>query len=187
MNKKQYTYDQVGMIFLLISFAGLSLATMWRYEDDIERFQKEIEHNQHQIDSLVHEIDTLIWDREIWEHTIDIQYDATNLLSALIMVESMGNDSAHAKGEDAVGCLQIRKTMVDDVNRILKRKGKLGRFTYNDRWMRYKSIQMFEIYCDHYNLTSAEEIARCWNGGPRGMYKNATTFYWNKVQNYLDS
>ena len=104
-----------------------------------------------------------------------------------MMVESRNNDSAHAIGEDAVGCLQIRKTMVDDVNRILKRNKKNYSFTYEDRWSRQKSIMMFEIYCDHYNLTDPEEIARCWNGGPRGMDKEATVYYWNKVQNYLES
>ena len=55
-----------------------------------------------------------------------------------ILFESGNNDSAHAVGEDAVGCLQIRKTMVDDVNRILKRQGKELRFIYDDRWLRNK-------------------------------------------------
>ena len=86
-----------------------------------------------------------------------------------------------------MGCLQIRKTMVDDVNRILRRQGESIRFVYDDRWVRYKSIQMFDIYCNYYKLSSPEEIARCWNGGPRGMNKDATSYYWNKVQNYLDS
>ena len=89
--------------------------------------------------------------------------------------------------EDAVGCLQIRKTMVNDVNRILKRQGNDHRFTYDDRWLRNKSIAMFEIYCKHYGLTTAEEIARCWNGGPRGMQNEMTATYWKKVQENLDS
>ena len=56
-----------------------------------------------------------------------------------------------------------------------------------DRWLRNKSIQMFDIYVMHYGLSTAEEVARCWNGGPRGMDKDATVYYWNKVQDYLDS
>ena len=131
------------------------------------------------------EIDTLTWESEIWD--FNTEKNTTHLLSALMFVESGNNDSAHAKGEDAVGCLQIRKTMVDDVNRILKRQGKDYRFTYDDRWLRNKSIQMFDIYCKHYGLTTAEEIARCWNGGPRGMDKEATSYYWEKVQDHLDS
>ena len=77
--------------------------------------------------------------------------------------------------------------MVDDVNRILRKNNKTVRFTYNDRWCRYKSINMFKIYCRHYNLMTAEEIARCWNGGPDGINKSATVIYWNKVQDKINS
>ena len=109
------------------------------------------------------------------------------LLSAIIFVESCNNDSAYRADEDAVGCLQIRKCMVDDVNRILKRQKSTLRFTYNSRWSRDSSIQMFEIYCDHYNLITAEEIARCWNGGPRGINNPATVGYWEKVKDKINS
>ena len=77
--------------------------------------------------------------------------------------------------------------MVNDINRILKRQGKTKRYTYEDRWCRVKSIEMFDVYCKHYNLNSAEEIARCWNGGPRGMNYQSTSAYWKKVQKGLDS
>ena len=103
-----------------------------------------------------------------------------------MFVESRNNDSAHAISEDAVGCLQIRKCMVDDVNRILKRQKSTLRFTYNSRWCRDSSIQMFEIYCNHYNLTEPEEIARCWNGGPRGINNPLTINYWEKVQDVIN-
>ena len=46
-------------------------------------------------------------------------------IGAIIRVESSNNDSAYNANEDAVGCLQIRQTMVNDVNRILKRQGKI--------------------------------------------------------------
>jgi hypothetical protein len=131
------------------------------------------------------EIDTLTWENEIYDY--NTEHETNHLLSALMFVESGFDDSAYVKSEDAVGVLQIRKTMVDDVNRILKRQKKDYRFTYNDRWSRNKSIQMFDIYVMHYGLSTAEEVARCWNGGPRGMDKDATVYYWNKVQDYLDS
>ena len=60
------------------------------------------------------------------------------------------------------------------------------RYNYDDRWVRYKSIQMFNVYCKHYNLNTAEEIARCWNGGPRGMQNEMTVGYWKKVSTKLD-
>ena len=46
---------------------------------------------------------------------------------------------------------------------------------------------MYKIYCRYYNLTRAEEIARCWNGGPNGLYNPITANYWKKVQKNLDS
>ena len=45
---------------------------------------------------------------------------------------------------------------------------------------------MFKIYCKHYKLTTAEEIARCWNGGPRGIDKPLTVNYWKKVQEVIN-
>jgi hypothetical protein len=108
-----------------------------------------------------------------------------SLVDALIMVESSGNDNAYCKSEDAVGCLQIRRTMVRDVNRILKRRGSNQRFKFKDRWNREKSIEMFTIYCEHYNLQSPEVISRCWNGGPKGHKKKSTQKYWVKVRRLL--
>ena len=109
-----------------------------------------------------------------------------DVIDAIMEVESSNNDSAYNADEDAVGCMQIRKCMVDDVNRILKRNNISYRYSYNDRWSRSKSIQMFDIYCKHYRLNTAEKMARCWNGGPKGMQNNITVTYWNKVNNKLD-
>ena len=153
--------------------------------DTIEQLENQLEQNNLQIDSLYHEIDTLQWENQIWD--FNISQNTTHLLSAIMYVESSYNDSAYNSREDAVGCLQIRKTMVDDVNRILRRQKSDLRFTYDDRWSRNKSIKMFDIYCKHYGLTTAEEIARCWNGGPRGMNYQSTSAYWKKVQKGLDS
>ena len=103
-----------------------------------------------------------------------------------MFVESSYNNFAYNPNEDAVGCLQIRRCMVDDINRILERKNSLLRFSYNDRWSRKKSIQMFEIYRKYYNLNTYEKIARCWNGGPNGIYKSTTADYWDRVKNKIN-
>ena len=153
--------------------------------ETIEQLENQLEQKQFQLDSLIHEIDTLQWENQIWD--FNLSNNTIHLLSAIIHVESNNNDSAYRANEDAVGCLQIRKCMVNDVNRILKRQKSYTRFTYDDRWLRHKSIKMFDIYCKHYGLTTAEEIARCWNGGPRGMDKPLTANYWKKVQENLDS
>ena len=179
--------------FLVIALIFLSsvyfISTMVHYENQIETLEQELKIQTDSlnctIDSLMLEIDTLTWENEIYDY--NTEHETNHLLSALMFVESGFDDSAYVKSEDAVGVLQIRKTMVDDVNRILKRQKKDHRFTYDDRWSRNKSIQMFDIYCMHYGLSTAEEVARCWNGGPRGMDKEATVYYWNKVQDYLDS
>ncbi len=136
------------------------------------------------IDSLKHEIDTLQWESEIFDY--NYINNSAHLLSALMFVESSYDDSAYNASEDAVGCLQIRKCMVNDVNRILRKQRSEIRYNYDDRWVRYKSVQMFKIYCRYYNLNTAEEIARCWNGGPNGMKNEMTVGYWKKVSNKLD-
>ena len=168
--------------FIVITFLFGSILSKI---ETIEQLENQLKQNDFQIDSLHHEIDTLQWENQIWD--FNLSNNTTHLLSAIMFVESSYNDSAYHKGEDAVGCLQIRKCMVDDVNRILKIQKSDLRFLYDDRWLRNKSIKMFDIYCKHYRLTTAEEIARCWNGGPRGMNKPLTSTYWRKVQKGLDS
>ena len=152
--------------------------------DTLDHRHELIDSLYNQIDSLYKEIDTLQYEKEIFDFG---NVSENEIISALMYVESSNNDSAYNASEDAVGCLQIRKTMVNDVNRILRKRKSPVRFTYEDRWCRYKSIKMFEIYCKHYNLTTYEQIARCWNGGPRGINNPATVRYWNKVQNIINS
>jgi len=182
MKDSTQTFLYIALIFVSTMFFT---TTMISYEDEIKSLESEVEQYNSLVDSLYHEIDTLTWETEIWDH--NITYNETHLLSAIIHVESSNNDSAYHKGEDAVGCLQIRQCMVDDVNRILKRQRSDKRYAYDDRWIRYKSIEMFEVYCKHYGLTTAEEIARCWNGGPRGMQNDMTAGYWKKVQTKINS
>ena len=110
----------------------------------------------------------------------------STLIDALIYVESRGNDSAIGDrhlGKPSVGCLQIRPIMVREVNRILKRKKKSLRYSMDDRFSRKKSIEMFMVWKDYYHDSSNfEEIARTWNGGPRGMKNKKTLGYWAKVK-----
>jgi len=156
------------------------------YEDQIYNLENQVIRDkiyyQYQMDSLRSIINDLERPRYYFNQEPD-----ERIINALIQIESGGNDDAYCVEEDAVGALQIRRTMVRDVNRILKRQGAETRYEYKDRWCRQKSIEMFNIYRDYYNLITPEEIARCWNGGPKGIYKPATIAYWNKVKNHLDS
>ena len=115
-----------------------------------------------------------------------------DLLTALIFVESRGNDSAigdrHLVGNEAVGALQIRPIMVREVNRICKLIGSHQRFTLKDRFDREKSIHMFMIWKEfHHKDSSPEKVARNWNGGPKGYKKDRTIKYWNKIEKQLNN
>lgn len=123
----------------------------------------------------------------------NIQMDLSerDLVSALILVESRGNDSAigdrHIVGGEAVGALQIRPIMVREVNRILKIQKSGKRFKLRDRFDREKTIEMFTIWKNfHHKDSDFEKIARNWNGGPKGYKLRNTERYWNKVQKELD-
>jgi len=115
-----------------------------------------------------------------------------DLLTALIFVESRGNDSAigdrHLVGNEAVGALQIRPIMVREVNRILKIQGKTERFDLKDRFDRQQSIRMFMVWKNYHHKDSEPEvIARNWNGGPKGYKVSRTEKYWLKVQKQLNN
>ena len=176
-------------IFIILIFSYLMAKCLIKEEincglkDTIDIRHHLIDSLYNHIDSLYKEIDTLQQEKEIFDY--NKSYD-NKILSAIMFVESSYDNFAYNPNEDAVGCLQIRRCMVDDINRILERKNSLLRFNYNDRWSRNKSIQMFEIYCKYYNLNSYEKIARCWNGGPGGIYKPTTADYWDKVKNKIN-
>jgi len=121
----------------------------------------------------------------------DVITDA-DLVTALIHVESRGNDSAigdrHLVGNEAVGALQIRPIMVREVNRILKIQKSDKRFILKDRFERAKSIEMFYIWKNYHHKDSEPEvIARNWNGGPKGYKVSRTEKYWLKVEKQLNN
>lgn len=113
------------------------------------------------------------------------------LILAIAIVESGCNTSALNVEEDAVGYLQIRPCVVEDVNRILGNE----RFSLDDRYDKQASIEMFKIYTlfyyNHYKskikMSEHEARARIWNGGPKGWQKSATKKYWRKVREQRDN
>ena len=180
-----------NLIFAILAVT-LMMALNLHTSIELEHKENEIESNNNLIDSLtnlndslMYLSDSLIRQSEIWD--FGIQKKTEFLLDAMIYVESGGNDSAYSALEDAVGCLQIRPCMVHDVNRILKKQNKDTQYSLLDRWDRNKSIEMFYVYSNYYNLTTLEDMARAWNGGPRGTNKITTVGYWKKVKNQLQS
>lgn len=122
---------------------------------------------------------------------VQVVISEQDLVSALISVESRGNDSAigdrHIVGGEAVGALQIRPIMVREVNRILKIQKSDKRYKLKDRFDRNKTIEMFYVWKNfHHKDSDFETIARNWNGGPKGYKNPRTEKYWNKVQKELD-
>ena len=174
-----YTIFVIGYIALAISLCHQNR----ELKDITIDYKEQIEGFYLKVDSLEREIDTLIYSKEMSKFNITEK----DIIDAIMAIESEGNDSAYNPEEDAVGCLQIRRVMVDDVNRILKRQDSPIRFTYADRWDRKKSIEIFNIFCTYYGFETAEDMARAWNGGPRGIDSPYTLDYWNKVEAALSS
>ena len=105
------------------------------------------------------------------------------LMNAMIQVESRGKDSIVGDNGKAVGILQMHKIAVRSVNKILKKNDIDLEYSYDDRYSREKTIEMYWIWRNSKHADSDyETIARSWNGGPRGPKKKATIHYWNKVE-----
>ena len=102
----------------------------------------------------------------------------TNLITALIAVESGGNDMAIGDGGKALGPLQIHRAVVVDVNRITG-----SHYRHQDMTNRAQARAVCEAYLRHYGRgATTEQLARRWNGGPSGDRKTTTAAYWQKVK-----
>jgi len=105
----------------------------------------------------------------------------SNLISALIIVESSGNDLAVGDGGKAIGPLQIHKAVILDVNRITG-----SNYRHQDMTNRAQARAVCEAYLKAYGKgATTEQLARRWNGGPTGDRKTATEAYWAKVKKHL--
>mgnify|MGYP000250450231 CR=1 FL=1 len=106
----------------------------------------------------------------------------SNLISALIIVESSGNDLAIGDNGRAIGPLQIHRCVVQDVNRITG-----SNYQWQQMTNRAQARAVCEAYLKHYGKgKTTEEQARIWNAGPQGhKKKTATQAYWNKVEKHL--
>ena len=113
----------------------------------------------------------------------------SNIVNAIIAVESGGNNLAYNKGENAIGCLQIRKACFLDAQDWNNRNGDilgLAKTKHSDCTNRLVSIKVFNAYINRYKAQNNEEMARLWNSGPGWRSKQGLTDkYWNKVQKNL--
>ena len=101
-----------------------------------------------------------------------------SLISALMIVESGNNDQAIGDQGRAIGCLQIHKAVVLDVNKFTG-----SHYRHQDMTNRAQARAVCEAYLKHYGKgKTLEQQARIWNGGPTGDRKQATVAYWAKVK-----
>ena len=106
------------------------------------------------------------------------------LLWAIASVESNCDADAVSPNGRECGILQISEIMVRDCNRIVKE----DRWDIEDRFDIAQSYEMAGVYFDEYcrGMTYGE-MARCWNGGPRGHMKQCTADYSRRVMNLMRS
>jgi len=103
------------------------------------------------------------------------------LLSALIQIESHGNDLARGKHGE-LGALQIKPIMVRDVNRIMGTH-------YAHAQVTNRTISLFiaNAYLAHYGRNlSDESLARIWQGGPKALKRSSSRAYGRRVMRELE-
>jgi len=104
------------------------------------------------------------------------------VIEAISKVESEGNPKAVSKCGRYVGYLQISKILVRECNRILGYQ----EFTYDDRYDKQRSIEMFITYQERFNPEgNIEKAIRLWNSGDLNCMnrKASTNGYYNRVMN----
>ncbi len=103
------------------------------------------------------------------------------LLSALIQIESGGNDLARGRHGE-LGALQIKPILVRDVNRIMG-----THYAHAQVTNRAVSTFIANAYLSHYGRNlSDESLARIWQGGPKGHRKTSTRAYSKRVMRELN-
>jgi hypothetical protein len=102
-----------------------------------------------------------------------IQY-YEKLISAITWVESRDGLFTYDKRDHSVGWFHITPILVKDYNQRTH-----SSYTIKDCYDYDLSKKIFLYYA---NGDSYEIVARRWNGGLKGMYKNYTLGYWNAVK-----
>ena len=103
------------------------------------------------------------------------------LLSALIQIESNGNDLAKGRHGE-LGALQIKPILVRDVNRIMGTS-----YAHQQVTNRATATFIANAYLSHYGRNlSDESLARLWQGGPKGLRKPSTRAYARRVMRELE-
>lgn len=110
-----------------------------------------------------------------------VNNDWSDVIKAISYVESRWNPTAVSPCGRWVGYLQISKGMVTACNRIVGYK----KYTFNDRYDKDKSIEMFYLFQNKYNPTGdIEKGIRMWNGGTGYTIKSTNGYYKKVMKKY---
>ena len=104
------------------------------------------------------------------------------LLSALIQIESAGNDLARGKHGE-LGALQIKPILVRDVNRLMG-----THYAHAQVTNRATATFIANAYLSHYGRNlSDESLARLWQGGPKALKRSSSRAYGKRAMRKLQS
>ena len=112
-------------------------------------------------------------EKETEEVTEDIEMPKWDkFIEAVIWKESRGIENAVGDSGKAVGVLQIHPIMVREANRIIAMNGGNKAYTYDDRYSRAKSIEIFNIVQNYYNSEhDFDRALKIWNKNHPESYK----------------
>lgn len=111
---------------------------------------------------------------------VDLMKKWGGVIEAIGLVESEGKADAVSKCGRWVGYLQISKILVRQCNLIAGYE----KYTYEDRYNKEKSIQMFIEFQEHFNPEgNMEKAIRLWNSGDLNCMKRkaSTEGYYKRV------
>lgn len=115
-------------------------------------------------------------------------FDWSDVIEAIIKVESKGNPNAVNGNRKCVGILQITPVLVNECNKTLREMKSSKRYTLNDRKNPMKSREMFILYQSKFNPSNnIEDGIRMWNCGTSALKdKSKGRKYLSKVKKYMD-
>lgn len=121
----------------------------------------------------------------VTEEEVELITESTNwdkFIAAVIWKESRGNETCVGDNGKAVGVLQIHPIMVREANRILKMKKIDKEYTYEDRYSREKSIEIFNIVQDFHNTEhDFDRALQIWNKNHPESYKTQIMNKYNEL------
>ncbi len=111
---------------------------------------------------------------------VDLEKKWGAVVKAIAQVESEERPDQVSSNGLYVGYLQISKILVRQCNQILGTQA----YTYNDRYDKQKSIEMFIVFQEHFNKEgNMEKAIRLWCSGDLKCMnrKRATNGYYRRV------